>query len=182
MKKIIYFNFVLLITILSCNSSKNMSVENIYKGLLFYEKGSEFVTFYPSKKTNLNKYEVIEIIDNNYGNRVWFEDGRHRFVLEDLLRYFDTMNYLIRATPLKYNYTYIKADFNKSIRTKLVDSIFREKAYNYNNIFYDSYDLDDRNLTIDSLIFIDYKINEQYKKLLELHKNSIYPIHPPPKN
>lgn len=160
---------VFFLAICSCNVSKNMQTRNIYSGMIFYNEGSSFVIFYPVEKNNLSAKKIIKLIDNNYGNLIWFSSAKYRYAIEDVLPRFDSLKYEHNGFGGIYKYTYVKIFFNKDIRTKLVDSIYRLKDFKYLDYSYDEFRIDDRNLRIDSLIFINQQINAEY--LLSIEKN-----------
>ena len=180
MKPIIKITFVFIILFYSCNVSKKLPTDNTYKGILFYSKGSPYFIFYATEKNKLSEHKIVKLIDNNYGYIVWFPHSRYMFAMEDVLKHFDSINYRFHDNPHVYQYTYVKANFNQPINSKLVDSIYREKAYNYMNLKYDEFLIDNREIKVDSLVFNNLKLNKEYIRLVEFHKGSIKAIHPPP--
>jgi hypothetical protein len=97
-----------------------------------------------------------------------------------MLAQFDSIKYEHNGNPNVYNYAYLRANFSKSIKSALLDTMNRIKDCTYMNLRYDEFFIDDRELKIESLHFKNNKLNKTYIKLLDLHKNSIEAGDPPP--
>jgi hypothetical protein len=180
MKKILISVFLLVI-ILSCSVSKKTQLTNSYKyeGIIFYTKTSPFLEFYPTEKKLDNK-QMVYILDNTYGNRVWFSKTKYQFALEDILMHFDSIIIAFNERTSVDRYAYVTANFNQSLKTVLRDSMYRTKPYKYLDLSFDIFTLDNRDIRIDSLIFNRNKLNRQYRRLVKLHEGSIKTTHSPP--